>query len=86
MSMLAVNYHSHVPPSPLSTSHPQNEAMTGVFDFNPIFSRLTLAVLQDSGWYTVDYSAAQPLLWGKDRGCGFFKQGCRGQLDQANVE
>ena len=85
--MFAVNYHSLCSPLALSLPPiPQNEAMTGVFDFNPIFSRLTLAVLQDSGWYTVDYSAAQPLLWGKDRGCGFFKQGCRGQLDQANVE
>jgi leishmanolysin-like peptidase len=53
-----------------------NEAMTGVFDFNPVFSRLTLAVLEDSGWYTVNYSAAEPLLWGRGRGCGFVDQGC----------
>ena len=27
----------------------QNEAMTGVFTFNPVFSNLTLAALYDSG-------------------------------------
>ena len=58
----------------------QNEAMTGVFDFNPVFSRLTLAVLEDSGWYSVDYSAAEPLLWGRGRGCGFIDQGCGDML------
>ena len=58
----------------------QNEAMTGVFDFNPTFSRLTLAVLEDSGWYSVDYAAASTLLWGRERGCQFVLGGCGGML------
>lgn len=29
--------------------HLQNEAMTGVFTFNPVFSNITLAALHDSG-------------------------------------
>lgn len=26
---------------------------------------MTLAVFEDSGWYTVDYSQAEDFLWGK---------------------
>lgn len=26
---------------------------------------MTLAVFEDSGWYTVDYSKAEDFLWGK---------------------
>lgn len=68
-----------IPPS-------QNEAMTGLFDFNPVFSRLSLAVLEDSGWYTVSYSAAEPLVWGRGKGCGFITQGCGDMLNASTVE
>ena len=46
----------------------QNEAMTGtVHSSNPVYSRLTLALLEDSGWYITDFSKAQPLSWGAGR-------------------
>lgn len=32
-----------------------NELMTGVQTGNPILSRFTLSLLEDSGWYKVDY-------------------------------
>ncbi|XP_070576670.1 ciliated left-right organizer metallopeptidase-like isoform X2 [Ptychodera flava] len=32
---------------------------------------ITLAVFEDTGWYKVDYSNAQDLLWGNDQGCNF---------------
>jgi hypothetical protein len=55
--------------------------MTGVFDYNPVFSRLSLAVLEDSGWYTVDYTAAKDLPWGSGRGCDFVRRGCGDMLE-----
>lgn len=50
--------------------------MTGAFDFNPVLSQLTLALLEDSGWYCVDYSVAESLVWGRGKGCDFISQGC----------
>lgn len=32
---------------------------------------ITLAVLEDSGWYKVDYTKAGRFFWGKDEGCMF---------------
>jgi leishmanolysin-like peptidase len=34
----------------------QNEAMTGTHTQNPVYSRLTLALLEDSGWYRANYA------------------------------
>ena len=33
----------------------QNEAMTGTHTQNPVYSTLTLALLEDSGWYKPNY-------------------------------
>lgn len=54
----------------------ENEGMTGVFTQNSAFSRLTLALMEDTGWYKVDYSMAEPLYWGKNLGCLFAKNSC----------
>ena len=72
---LFVNSNTHLYPNA------QNEAMTGIFDYNPVFSRLSLAVLEDSGWYTVDYTAAKDLPWGRGRGCDFVRRGCGDMLE-----
>eukprot|EP00731_Ephydatia_muelleri_P023569 Em0015g1152a len=58
-----------------------NELMTGILTFNPLFSNLTLAVLQDTGWYQVNYSMAQPLVWGKSAGCPFVSSSCLGYIN-----
>lgn len=50
--------------------------MTGSSSRNPVFSGLTLALFEDSGWYTVDYSVAEPLLWGAGMGCDFVEKSC----------
>ena len=34
-------------------------------------SRFTLALLEDSGWYRVNYQAADQLVWGYRAGCSF---------------
>ncbi|VDM39535.1 unnamed protein product [Toxocara canis] len=54
----------------------ENEAMTGTHTQNPVYSRLTLALLEDSGWYRADYSVAENLHWGKGLGCEFAKKSC----------
>jgi hypothetical protein len=39
-------------------------------------SNFTLALLEDSGWYKVDYSKSESVLWGKNRGCEFLNEKC----------
>ena len=53
-----------------------NDFMTGYLPAEPIWSTVTLAALQDSGWYTVDYTLAVPPIFGKLQGCGFFNNKC----------
>ena len=55
----------------------ENEAMTGTYTQHPVFSRITLALMEDTGWYRADYSMAQVLDWGKGLGCQFVKNNCR---------
>jgi hypothetical protein len=53
-----------------------NEYMTGTSSMNPVFSELTLSVLEDTGWYIANYSLAGQLLWGQGLGCGFTNNAC----------
>jgi len=63
----------------------QNEAMTGtVHTSQPVYSRLTLALLEDSGWYLPDYRRAQPLAWGRGAGCDFATRSCMELMDNAD--
>lgn len=55
----------------------ENEAMTGTYTQNPVFSRITLALMEDTGWYRVNYRMAEDLDWGKSLGCMFAKRSCR---------
>jgi leishmanolysin-like peptidase len=50
--------------------------MTGTFTQNPVFSKITFALLEDTGWYMPDYSLAQQLEWGRGLGCAFAKGSC----------
>eukprot|EP01116_Phalansterium_solitarium_P004836 TRINITY_DN15_c4_g1_i1.p1 TRINITY_DN15_c4_g1~~TRINITY_DN15_c4_g1_i1.p1 ORF type:complete len:787 (+),score=274.43 TRINITY_DN15_c4_g1_i1:247-2607(+) len=54
-----------------------NEYMTGTASPNPIVSNMTLAALEDSGWYKVDYTKAEHLDWGYQRGCSFVSGSCK---------
>lgn len=42
----------------------------------PAYSKLTLALLQDSGWYMPNYENAEELKWGKGLGCAFINSRC----------
>ncbi|XP_032455411.1 leishmanolysin-like peptidase isoform X4 [Nasonia vitripennis] len=55
----------------------ENEAMTGTHTQNPVYSRITLALMEDTGWYSANYSMAQELGWGRKLGCDFAMKSCK---------
>ncbi|CAH2083494.1 unnamed protein product [Euphydryas editha] len=59
----------------------ENEAMTGTHTQNSVFSRITFAMMEDTGWYRADYSHAAPLDWGKGLGCNFAMTSCKQWLN-----
>lgn len=60
----------------------ENEAMTGTYTQNSVFSRITFAFLEDTGWYHVNYSNAEELSWGKNLGCDFAQKSCKTWIDE----
>ncbi|KAK7485081.1 hypothetical protein BaRGS_00023720 [Batillaria attramentaria] len=54
----------------------ENEAMTGTYTQNSVISRITLALMEDTGWYKANYSNAGDYEWGKGLGCEFVKKSC----------
>lgn len=46
---------------------------------NEKLSIFSLAVMEDSGWFQVDYSLAEPFTWGKNKGCDFYNNACQSQ-------
>jgi hypothetical protein len=39
---------------------------------NSFISRFTLALLNSTGWYfSVNNTLSEPMVWGKNKGCGF---------------
>ncbi|GER47925.1 metalloendopeptidase / zinc ion binding protein [Striga asiatica] len=53
-----------------------NEIMTGSVDTRSVVSRMTLALLEDSGWYRANYSSADHLEWGHHQGTEFVTSPC----------
>lgn len=53
-----------------------NEIMTGSVDTRSVVSRITLALLEDSGWYQANYSMADRLDWGRNQGTDFVTSPC----------
>jgi len=64
----------------------ENEAMTGTHTQNPVYSRLTLALMEDTGWYKANYSLAQDLSWGKNLGCDFVTKSCKQWMDMKRAK
>lgn len=64
----------------------ENEAMTGTHTQNSVYSRITLAVLQDTGWYVANFTSAERLEWGKDLGCEFAKKSCKSWIDERRAK
>ncbi|CAF1133400.1 unnamed protein product [Adineta ricciae] len=59
----------------------EHEIMTGTYTQESVISNLTLALLEDSGWYDVSYEYGKPLLWGRHLGCDFVKTSCKQWID-----
>jgi leishmanolysin-like peptidase len=55
--------------------------MTGTYTQNSVFSRITFAFLEDTGWYVANYSNAEDLSWGKNLGCDFVKKSCKDWIE-----
>lgn len=53
-----------------------HDIMSSFMDSETIFSDITLAVFEDSGWYTGDYSYTQNIYWGWHQGCEWFEEKC----------
>ena len=49
-----------------------NELMTSQMTGNPSLSGFTLNLLEDSGWYKINFDLQENFLWGKNKGCDFF--------------
>eukprot|EP00249_Psilotum_nudum_P023922 c29028_g1_i1 orf=1787-4684(+) len=53
-----------------------NEIMTGSVDTKSVVSSMTLALLEDSGWYRANMSVAEQLGWGRGQGMEFVTGPC----------
>lgn len=53
-----------------------NEIMTSEKAGHSVLSGLSLAFLEDSGWYKVNYKVEEPLEYGKGNGCEFASHNC----------
>lgn len=42
-----------------------------------VVSDFTIALLNDTGWYTVTSYLRDNINWGKGKGCSFFEQACK---------
>jgi len=61
-----------------------NEYMTGTESAFPVRSKITLGLFYDSGWYDIDESQGERLLWGRARGCSFYTQDCGNWMSLPN--
>ena len=50
--------------------------MTGTHTQNPIYSRITMALMEDTGWYLPNYNMADDFKWGRKLGCDFALRSC----------
>ena len=54
-----------------------NEYMVADADiYDIVYSDVTAALFEDSGWYTVNYEYAQSINWGQNAGCNFILEKC----------
>jgi leishmanolysin len=53
-----------------------NEYMTASQISDQRMTEFTLAFLEGTGWYKVNYEMAEPIYWGKGQGCQFVEGSC----------
>jgi len=54
--------------------------MTASSITDSVISEFTLALLEGTGWYEVDYTYAEPFRWGYQKGCPFVNEKCLDNL------
>ena len=59
--------------------------MTGTHTQNPIYSRITMALMEDTGWYMPNYELADDLKWGRGLGCDFALQSCMEWMESRRI-
>ena len=59
-----------------------NEIMTAQATGKMVISFWIMHLLNDSGWYKVDFSRAEPLYWGKNKGCTFANGSCSTEFSE----
>ena len=60
--------------------------MTGTHTQNPIYSRITMALMEDTGWYMPNYELADDLKWGRGLGCDFALQSCMEWMETRRIK
>ncbi|KAA0198737.1 Leishmanolysin peptidase [Fasciolopsis buskii] len=54
----------------------ENELMTATYTNSYRVSPITLAMMEDTGWYLANYSMSHDFSWGRGRGCAFVTASC----------
>lgn len=62
----------------------RNDISAPLYDEHSVLSNISLAILDDSGWYTTNRSLAQRLTWGLGQRAGLL-QSVPLQGDEANI-
>jgi hypothetical protein len=52
------------------------DGMSGAPNERAVFSAITMALIDDSGWYSAAWELQGNLGFGKDAGCSFLDKGC----------
>jgi hypothetical protein len=61
------------------------ESMSGVISpTTNVLSSLTLALMEDSGWYRADYGMSRMSTWGLGAGCDFVNEPCLTKTDSGS--
>ena len=53
-----------------------NDFMNSHIVTDPVYSSISMALLEDSGWYKINWDYTQDNLWGKGKGCSFHTEKC----------
>ncbi|CAH8581914.1 unnamed protein product [Heterobilharzia americana] len=62
----------------------ENDLMTATFTNSYRISPITLAMMEDTGWYLANYALSQSFSWGKGKGCTFATGSCLEYMLQQN--
>mmetsp|Transcript_14 Transcript_14/g.59 ORF Transcript_14/g.59 Transcript_14/m.59 type:complete len:996 (-) Transcript_14:177-3164(-) len=62
--------------SHVEAKHYLGDFMNAAIPQFPVVSAISLAILEDSNWYLVDFSKADAFVWGSDQGCDFINKPC----------